>query len=631
MLSLVNSQYISTKNKEFEQKKVINLQKQDLSIKNVVENRQQIYPSIKLLQASLIPFTSRVTNVYRGKLPDGLADKIDRFEEGKNDNEDNETIHLGEGMFATVYKFVGEPYVIKESLPDNIAKIKNNNFSKEAEMLEKVSSVPTSQKLVAQVKTEKDNYYLISTLVQGTKPDPLTNPLSKMHLSSIFKNLRKLDELGIYHNDLNTGNCLIHSDGSAGIIDYQFATEFSPTATSTNDKELNFPYYMIPANAQMFEMSNLPYYLNKYPSDTDHQEVKAFYKKYLTEKSKYHKERFEIYKKQPWIHSDALRYEYLQGKVLKNPSDDIVKLQAEKLQIFYAFREVFSTLDRYNQDERNLLSSVPLSFYAAISAKKFADSAKKMKETTSDPDTKEFLDYEAKLGSYWQKKMIESGTDCFNWVYRAATGHPFNSADDISNKIDEAESKKLGSINNIVHLITGNSEGNEYHNHPVSYEIKKGYKDIANKIHNTSAYKRPTQKEYDKELRKIELLRNNMIASFTDSYNNVNNGKILAGLIPHLKTVYYARLLNLQANKLYLASKDYDVKNYVSEFRDLGSYTLENFPKTVDKVFKQTIDTISGDNCLLAYQLDSKDLNDFDTNISGGYMPGKPLKFTDDD
>ena len=128
-----------------------------------------------ITQNKFFNFRSKVTDVMHGDISDDLAQKIDDFEEThKNAKE------LGSGLFATAYVLNGTNYVIKESLPTKLARKQNDNFFPEARALEMLPpSVKNTQRLVAHVKTEKDNYYLLSTFVEGLPASYPSHPWNK--------------------------------------------------------------------------------------------------------------------------------------------------------------------------------------------------------------------------------------------------------------------------------------------------------------------------------------------------------------------------------------------------------------------------------------------------------------------
>src|SRR5574344_644575 len=231
-------------------------------------------------------FTSKVTHLYNGQLPNDLDNKIDEFEE-THDNAKK----LGSGLFASAYLINGTNYVIKESLPDEYSIKQNKNFFPESNALMLLpKNFKNSQQLVAHVQTEKNNYYLLSTFVEGKARKYPDYPWNKKSFTELFKTLYTLDSLKIYHNDVNQSNCLVDDNDEVNMIDYQFAMKFSPFDEENNDY-FKTPNFMMPANAQMFEMANLPWYFRSMNKTASKAEIRNTFKNYLDPKSMYARRR----------------------------------------------------------------------------------------------------------------------------------------------------------------------------------------------------------------------------------------------------------------------------------------------------------------------------------------------------
>lgn len=431
----------------------------------------KIFPINLFNQAN---FKSRVKKVHGGTLPDGLADKIDAFEEThKNATE------LGSGLFATAYLLNDTNYVIKETLQDDYAREQNRDFFPEAKAL---ASLPeyfdNTQKLVAHVQTEKNNYYLISTLVNGTETKYPEKPWTFKSLNGLLDTLYQLDVAGIYHNDVNQANCLVDNKGRVGTIDYQFAQNFSVDCDSTNSEEFKTPPFMMPSNAQMFEMASLSWYFRTMGKMASREELRESFKNYLEAKSIYAKQR-GTYLKGLSGYSEKAEYEMLQARYYKNPTDDMIDLQAKKLQIMYSFRKTFSIIDPNGKPDKNIVSALPSYICTAAFAKDMIDKAKQMKANTSDPLLKKFMDYEIKFGEYWRDEMIDelsanSDSGVWGWVERNAALSPkregymeydenkhtysyifgIPKGEDLSEKFRASENLGFGAIEDIGSMIS---------------------------------------------------------------------------------------------------------------------------------------------------------------------------------
>ena len=255
---------------------------------------------------NLINFKSKVTNVFDGEISDELAQKIDDFEETHKGAK-----RLGSGLFATAYLLDGTNCVIKESLRSELARKQNQDFFPEAEALAMVpTTVQNSQRLVAHVKTEKNNHYLLSTFVEGEPASYPDNPWTKNSFDGLFDTLFALDREGIYHNDINEANCLIDDQHRASTIDYQFAQYFLIN-NSENEDNFKTKSNMMPSNAQMFEMASLPWYIKTMSETASPKEVRELFKTYLESKSKYAKQRAMYLQHVPNAKEKA-KYEFLQ-------------------------------------------------------------------------------------------------------------------------------------------------------------------------------------------------------------------------------------------------------------------------------------------------------------------------------
>ena len=351
---------------------------------------------------NFINFSSKVIRTHYGEISDELAQKVDVFEEThKNAKE------LGHGLFATVYLLDGTKCVIKESLPNEQAKEQNRNFFPEAKALNMIpESVKNTQRLISNVQTEKGNYYLLSTFVEGSTPNPKTKPWTKHSFNGLFETLFQLDKEGIYHNDLNRANCLIGENNKVSAIDYQFAEKFPISNNENNRKEFKTPSFMMPSNAQMFEMAGFPWYIKEMSKTASKEEVRELFKTYLQAKSKYAMQR-GIHLQQYYGCETKSEYELLQSKFLANPTDEIIDLQAKKLQILYGFRKTFSIIDKNNNLVKNIGSAISAYIYTIAAAKDMQNYADYLKEKTDDEELKQYLNFEINYAYFWQNLMTE--------------------------------------------------------------------------------------------------------------------------------------------------------------------------------------------------------------------------------
>ncbi len=374
-----------------------------------------------IIKNNFINFKSKVTNVYQGKICDELAQKIDVFEETHANARE-----LGNGLFARAYVLNGTNCVIKESLPDESAKKQNASFALEADALEMLpATVKNTQRLIARVRTEKGNPYLLSTLVVGAPASYPNNPWNKKSFDGLFKTLFSLDEAGIYHNDINQANCLIAPNNEVSVIDYQFAEKFNINKTRDNVDKFKTKSTMMPSNAQMFEMASFPWYIRKMSKTTPKGEVRNTFKTYLQAKSEYAKAR-AFYLLENNYPGKMRDYELLQAKFLENPTDEIIDLQAKKLHLMYSYRKTFSVIDANNNKDKNIGSAIQSYIYTIAVAKDMENYAKHLKTEAKDSDLKTFLQMEEDYAWFWRNMLtdelgLNKEDGVYSWLERNAT------------------------------------------------------------------------------------------------------------------------------------------------------------------------------------------------------------------
>ena len=169
-----------------------------------------------------INFTSKVKKVINGNVPESVQEQIDIFEETDCANAEK----LGEGLFAEAYRINGTDIVIKRSKPKNATSI-NGDFSQEAHALMNIpKDFQHAQRLIGNVETEYENFYLISTFMEGKIPDGDKIKWDRRSLSSILTSLAQLDTARVFHGDVSRCNCLITEDGEVNLLDFQYCDKF---------------------------------------------------------------------------------------------------------------------------------------------------------------------------------------------------------------------------------------------------------------------------------------------------------------------------------------------------------------------------------------------------------------------
>lgn len=399
-------------------------------------------------------FTSKVKKVMYGSVPDELKDKVDEFEEtdGKNAEE------IGKGLQATAYQFLGTDWVIKKS-NDGKAKKINGDFGAEAKSLMMIpKKFKHTQKLIGNVQTEDGNWYLLTTFVDGRPPDGKEVKWTGKSLSSLLGSLAELDAARVYHGDVSSRNCLITKGNKVNILDFQYSDKFG--IETEDDHRINadkykVPYFIAPSNAQMFEEATFGTYL----SELDPDEAKALYKTYLKEKSLYHKKRAEEFKKQN-ARTEIVEYENLMSKYLENPSDEIIDIQASKLQILMSHRNIVAATDGF----LNIVSVIPYYLEAIEKSNELCKKTSRLAANEQDEELKKLYEYENEQALFWRSMMKNEAdgrygkSSAFEWILRNAAKQPYNDKDDISKLFIKTGDKPYIKTVNIKGTLTDESE-----------------------------------------------------------------------------------------------------------------------------------------------------------------------------
>lgn len=565
---------------------------------------------------SSINFSSKVKRVLLGNIDEKMKEKVDSFEE----THENAKL-LGKGLFAQAYLFPDSNIVIKESIPSEQARIANGNFLSEAINLSRLpEQLTNTQRLVADVETEKGNYYLLSTLVEGKKPDFSTVFWDKSSFKSLFSNMLELDKAGILHGDLNRGNCLL-DNGTVNLIDYQWADTFDIDNPDENDNKFKFPDFMMPANSQMFEMANLPYYFSRLNEDNPEFSLTDLFKTYLNEKSQYCKNRAN-YLRGNGASPEMVEYEQLQAKFLNNPTDEVVKLEAMKLQLLYAFRQSFSMVDKNNAGKHNIISSVSSYLYTALCGKSLANMAEQLKENSTDVQFRKFMDYEKRFGEYWKNKIIDelSGSKLsadgeygtFKWVVRNAQLNPHwkngkvDIDDDISDKFQSSMNKEFGSVNDISSVLSDKQTELKQGTLQISDDTKKKF-DKANEVIGEFANKLPPRTVlYARNVRALNILSKNFTNSFYDSYYAMQQKDVLSCMSASIKALYNASVLKKEADNFYI-KVDKSLEPYARKQMSLSGYSIHALYHIILNLYKDIMEKIEEDDKDINYT----NLNEF--------------------
>lgn len=325
---------------------------------------------------------------------------------------------LGKGLFAEVFELLGLSGVVLKS------SFGSDDFSQEANsMINAPDELRSSQKFVARLRDDNTGkYYLLSTKVNGDAADFRRNPWTKNSLRNLFNSMFEMDKKGFYHGDLNNGNIRLDSNGNVGFIDYQFAEN---TSSVFNEKEkMILPDFIPVENSQMFEMAGIPYYLRDIGNSS---KAKSFLKTYLEAKSEYHKKRADFFSGAYSYYSStkqqAIDFEKAQAEVFKNPTDDVLKLEAQKIQFLNSFREAYKHIDA-NIVNKNIIpaGSAYLNTLSNIQAFR-QEVARQQARTSSGTYKYDYLKGLEAYGDFWYKNVSSWTEDAFNFPLRHTSGN----------------------------------------------------------------------------------------------------------------------------------------------------------------------------------------------------------------
>ncbi len=539
-----------------------------------------------------INFTSKVTRVINGSVPDNIKEQVDIFEEtnGKNAKK------LGQGLFAEAYLIKGTKCVIKKSKPGKPAAI-NGDFSQEAKALLNIPSGFThAQRLIGNVETEDENFYLLSTFVDGKIPDGDKIKWNKESLSSILSSLADLDAARVYHGDVSRCNCLITEDDEVNLLDFQYCDKFDIKGDEThriNAEKYKVPYFIAPSNAQMFEEANLATYL----TTIDENEARELFKTYLSEKSKYHLKRAKEFSKQG-ARPEIIQYEGLMAKYLKNPSDEMIKLQAMKMQILSTHRFVLSAMDTRKQDDLYNIMSAPVYYLHAIEdSNKMAEYASSLCADKTDPDLQKLLTYEKENALFWRSLMKNElagrygNNSAFEWILRNAKQSPRNYMDDIGTTFIKTGHLKHREIPDIYSMLSGTDVLFGFEEETED-NISKRMGSVITELRKTQCFVSPIKSVTYKDIKDYHKTKQEIMKSLKAAREVYMEGCKYESLFYSLNALYQSSIAQNKASKIINGGKlSYgERRNMVKESEFLAWYKneLENLNcQLYEKLFEK--------------------------------------------
>ncbi len=180
----------------------------------------------------------------------------------------------------------------------------------------------------------KDKTTTIKYTVDGEPADANNNPISGQHLSNLFDNFFKLEEIGLCHKYLTPRNVLYGENGKVEISSMRYAYNFkNKEGDFMHPEDYNtFPCAM-PSNADSYERNGLCKYVS---SIKDKDKQFDFVKKYLEQKSDYHyyRKNLLVNKMHFPIDGEAVEIEDIKNNVFEEPSCDVVNYMIDKFKMF---------------------------------------------------------------------------------------------------------------------------------------------------------------------------------------------------------------------------------------------------------------------------------------------------------
>ncbi|MBQ8636203.1 hypothetical protein IJ425_08645 [bacterium] len=254
---------------------------------------------------------------------------------------------------------------------------------------------------------------------EGKKANPNTNPITKEHLDSVFKNIYLMDKNGINHNDLDIQHVYYGNEGKVEIDCFRFADRFK-----RNNPAL--PDFFAPTNQINYETASIAPYVEKFYSQDSRN---LFVSDYLEASSKFHKKRSE-YMAQDILEkgensefsTKMLNYEILKADVTENPDNQMVFLMLQKLDFLGKQRRAFTKWDESNGacgHEFSLegrIDSIPMYLDAVESAINYSQMAKELSKENQGRRAL-YFDYESQLGEFYANTYLSWIKGMANWNF----------------------------------------------------------------------------------------------------------------------------------------------------------------------------------------------------------------------
>ncbi len=524
-----------------------------------------------------INFTSKVKKVINGNVPESVQEQIDIFEETDCANAEK----LGEGLFAEAYRINGTDIVIKRSKPKNATSI-NGDFSQEAHALMNIpKDFQHAQRLIGNVETEYENFYLISTFMEGKIPDGDKIKWDRRSLSSILTSLAQLDTARVFHGDVSRCNCLITEDSEVNLLDFQYCDKFrldDDYDHAQNAKRYKVPYFIAPSNAKMFEESNFATYLTTIKPS----EAESLFVTYLEEKSKYHKTRAIEFQKQG-VRPEIVEYDTLMAKYLEHPSKEMVELQAKKLQILLTQRYILSAMDTRKQEDLFNIMSAPVYYLQAIEeCNDVAKFAEEMSSKTNDPDLKKLLYYEYKNAIFWRSMMKNEldgrheNSSAFEWILRNAKQAPRDMGDNIQSTFNKTGLLAHKDLPDVLTPATG-SDTTFGFKAECSDDVSSWFDFLVFKIRSTNSFTANINEPAYKDIEEYHKMKREIMAQLRSARELYGEDKNYVALYHALGALYRTSLAKNKAVAIINSGKLSEARKtkMIDDAKFLDSYKDE--------------------------------------------------------
>jgi hypothetical protein len=371
----------------------------------------QVKPNLLSFQGNNDTFSA--PKAICGDLPPELLTTLpDITQKGKRIGGGSEgTVYMLSNVYATIPKCIVKVPHTEPLGQDGRTQFIGQDFSKEAAILSKLpDNIGSQLKLLGLVQTPIGKM-MVTTFVKGKILDPRTNPLNTKNMQSLLSLLYKLDEAGIYHSDLHENNILYTSD-CADVIDYGEAFLFFPAEQKERfnpARNIFTPSFVPLGNALNFQTKGLPLYFNQLlvTNPQAGSQVRHLFKQFLISKAEYQNEYLKDLKCK--LAPNTLRFLQLENKVLSNPSEAIINLEAWKMQSMYCFGMSGRNTDFFNR----LLDGLIWRVYGIVSAQQVIHKSTQLLKNTPENDSnmKEFLAFQKRYGEFLRREGLHFKTN----------------------------------------------------------------------------------------------------------------------------------------------------------------------------------------------------------------------------